>query len=55
MKFPVKFPMVSENDFGNDKFKVSLWDKDLVGADDLIGESEIDLNYHNMINKAVKR
>jgi len=45
-KFPVKFPMVSEEDFGNDKFKISLWDKDLIGADDLIGECEIDLNYH---------
>lgn len=47
--------MVTEEDYGNDKFRVALYDKDLIGSDDLIGEAEIDLNYHNMINKAVKR
>lgn len=47
--------MISEEDYGNDKFRVALYDKDLIGSDDLIGEAEIDLNYHNMINKAIKR
>lgn len=28
-----------------------MWDKDLVGQDDLLGEASIDLNTHNMINK----
>lgn len=47
--------MISEDDFGNDKFKISLWDKDIIGGDDLIGECEISLSQHDLINKAVKR
>ncbi|KRX05452.1 C2 domain [Pseudocohnilembus persalinus] len=55
MKFKVKYPMVSEDDYGNDKFQVSIWDKDILGADELIGEQTINLNYHQLINKAVVR
>lgn len=34
---------------------MSLWDKDIVTADEMIGETDIDLNMHNMIAKACKR
>lgn len=34
---------------------MSLWDKDIVTADELIGEQEIDLTSHKMIEKACKR
>eukprot|EP00825_Cyclidium_porcatum_P019448 TRINITY_DN2206_c0_g1_i4.p2 TRINITY_DN2206_c0_g1~~TRINITY_DN2206_c0_g1_i4.p2 ORF type:complete len:243 (-),score=34.44 TRINITY_DN2206_c0_g1_i4:210-938(-) len=53
-KFKQKFPLTIE-EYGSDKFKVQLWDKDVVGQDDFIGECTIDLNTHNMINKCIKR
>ena len=40
----------------SDIFTVQIWDKDIIGYDDLIGEARINLNrIHKMIQKAVKR
>jgi Ca2+-dependent lipid-binding protein len=35
--------------------KIQLWDKDVIGSNELIGETSLDLNTHRMIDKAVKR
>lgn len=35
------------------KIKIALWDKDIIGSDDLIGECVIDLNGHKMIDKSI--
>lgn len=55
-KFKANYPM-REDDYGNkmDSFKIQVWDKDIIGSNELIGEAEIDLNIHKMIDKAVKR
>ena len=40
----------------SDVFTVQIWDKDVVGYDNLIGETRINLNtMHKLIQKAVKR
>lgn len=54
VKNKVFYPPLPD-DFGTDKFKLQLWDKDLVGSDELIGETTFSLNTHKMIDKAVKR
>jgi hypothetical protein len=40
----------------SDVFTVQIWDKDVIGFDNLIGECRINLNsMHKIIQKAVKR
>ena len=40
----------------SDIFTVQIWDKDVIGFDNLIGEARINLNkMHRIIQKAVKR
>lgn len=40
----------------SDIFTIQIWDKDVVGFDNLIGETRINLNQmHKLIQKAVKR
>jgi hypothetical protein len=40
----------------SDIFFVQIWDKDVIGYDNLIGEAKINLNkVHKLIQKAVKR
>jgi len=40
----------------SDIFIVQIWDKDVIGFDNLIGEARINLNkMHRIIEKAVKR
>ena len=54
-KFKVAYPPKPE-DMYSDIFTVQIWDKDIIGYDDLIGEARINLNrIHKMIQKAVKR
>ena len=36
---------------GSDIFKVSLWDRDVIDSNDLLGEGIIKLNTHKMIDK----
>lgn len=54
-KFPVFYPPKPE-DMYSDVFTVQIWDKDVIGFDNLIGEARINLNsMHRIIEKAVKR
>lgn len=40
----------------SDVFNVQIWDRDLVGYNNLIGETRINMNQmHRIIEKAVKR
>jgi hypothetical protein len=40
----------------SDQFVVQIWDRDVVGHNNLIGEKRINLNkIHRIIEKAVKR
>lgn len=52
-KFTVFYPLRTEDDYGSDRFKISLWDKDIITSDEMIGETDIDLNIHNMISKFI--
>ena len=55
LKFPVNYPPKPE-DMYSDVFTVQIWDRDLVGYNNLIGETRINLNkIHRIIQKAVKR
>lgn len=54
-KFDITLPVEEERNYGEDRFKLQVWDRDLIMANDLIGESEIDLNLHKMLKKAYKR
>jgi hypothetical protein len=54
MKFSCNFPKKND-EYGTDQFKIQIWDKDIASTDDLIGEVNIDLNTHLMIDKCVKR
>lgn len=49
-KFKTFFPL-REDDYGGDRFKIQIWDKDIVSSDELIGENDISLNMHNMVQK----
>ena len=48
IKHKIKLPF-KEDDYGADRYKVALWDKDIIGNDDLIGECNIDLNTHKLL------
>lgn len=37
IKHNIKLPF-KEDDYGADRYKVALWDKDIIGSNDLIGE-----------------
>lgn len=50
-KIPISLPLDPNKDYGMDRFKVQLWDKDLIGGDELIGETDVDLNIHKMLWK----
>ena len=54
-KFDITLPVEEERNYGEDKFKLQIWDRDLIMPNDLIGEHEINLNMHNMLKKAYKR
>ena len=54
-KFPVFYPPKPE-DMYSDIFAVQIWDRDLIGYNNLIGETRVNLNtVHKIIQKAVKR
>jgi hypothetical protein len=54
-KFEVSYPPKPE-DMYSDQFIVQIWDRDVVGYNNLIGEKRINLNkIHRIIEKAVKR
>ena len=48
-KFEVNLPVDENKNYGEDKFLMQLWDRDIIARNDLIGEIEIDLNQHKML------
>lgn len=48
-------PVDQNKNYGADQFAISLWDRDLIARNDLIGENQIDLNIHKMLKKAHTR
>jgi len=55
MKFPVSLPFNAQKDYGMDVFKLQLFDRDILHANEIIGEAEVKLNLHKMLDKAYKR
>ena len=54
-KYKVAYPPKPE-DMYSDIYTIQIWDRDLIGYNNLIGETRINLNQiHKMIQKAVKR
>jgi hypothetical protein len=51
-KFPVWLPVDENKNYGEDRFVLQLWNRNLVSRDELIGETEINLNTHNMLKKS---
>lgn len=54
-KWEIMLPVDVNKNYGEDRFTFQLWDRDLVGNNSLIGETEINLNDHKMLSKAVFR
>lgn len=54
-KCEVQLPVDMNKNYGEDRFTMQLWHRDLILANDLIGETEIDLNDHRMLKKVVAR
>jgi len=51
----VSYPPKPE-DMYSDVFMMQIWDKDLIGFNNLIGETRVNMNkIHKIIQKAVKR
>jgi len=53
-KFPMSIPM-GRDDYKGDTFKVQIFDRDLVTSNTMIGEADINLNTHKMLDKVYKR
>lgn len=54
-KWEIKLPVDINKNYGDDKFNFQLWDRDLIGSNELIGEAEVDLHQHRMLSKAFVR
>lgn len=54
-KFPISLPVDENKNYGEDRFLLQLWNRNLVTRDEMIGETEISLNTHNMLKKAHSR
>lgn len=50
-KFPMKLPLDPDLDYGKDQLKLSLWDRDVLSANEMICEARIDLKDHNILQK----
>ncbi len=48
-KFDLSLPIDENKNYGEDKFMLQLWDRDIISHNDLIGETEISLNLHKML------
>jgi hypothetical protein len=44
-----------QQELWRDRLTIQLWDRDLIGSNELIGEAEIDLHQHRMLSKAYVR
>jgi hypothetical protein len=56
-KFPLTLPLDEDDDYGKDMLTIQMWDRDIVGSNDLIGEFKMFLNdpTYPMLSKAYKR
>jgi hypothetical protein len=54
-KWEIKLPVDINKNYGEDRLTIQLWDRDLIGSNELIGEAEIDLHQHRMLSKAYVR
>lgn len=54
-KWEIKLPVDINKNYGEDRVTVQLWDRDLIGSNELIGETEISLHQHRMLSKAYVR
>jgi hypothetical protein len=53
-KYQMTLPF-SRDSLGDDRFKLELWDKDVLASDAALGDVDIDLNTHRMLDKVYKR
>ena len=51
-KFPIKLPVDENKNYGEDRFIMQIWDRNLINRDEMIGETEVSLNTHNMLKKS---
>lgn len=54
-KWDIKLPVDIDKNYGEDRITIQLWDRDLIGFNELIGEAEISLHEHKMLSKAYVR
>ena len=50
-KYAIQLPVDENKNYGEDRFILQIWDRNLISRDELIGETEVDLNTHNMLKK----
>lgn len=43
-KFPMSLPLDPDEDYGKDVLTLQMWDRDITKANDIIGESKVELN-----------
>ena len=46
---------MSDDDYGKDILNLSLWDRDIIKSNEMIGETSLTLNTHKMLKKAFFR
>ena len=54
-KYNYSFPFDYDEEYGNNLFTISLWDRDVVKSNEMICEARIDLNDYETLTKAYKR
>jgi hypothetical protein len=54
-KWEIKLPVDINKNYGENELMIQLWDRDLIGSNELIGEFIVDLNQHRMLSKAYVR
>ena len=54
-KWEIQLPVDQNKNYGEDQFTIQLWDRDLIGSDEMIGYVDISLHKHRMLSKAFVR
>lgn len=54
-KWEIKLPVDQYKNYGEDRFEIQLWNRDLIGTDTMIGYADLSLQEHRMLSKASKR
>jgi hypothetical protein len=50
-KYKMQLPLDPDEDFGKNILNVSLWDRDIITSNEMICETQIDLNDHDILKK----